>query len=377
VTVATSGSTGHPKTVALPLAAVTAAARASAARLGGTGRWLLALPTGHIAGLNAAIRSLLAGYPPATMPAGSFSPERFLATVLEAGLPRPRFVSLVPTQLVRLVRAVAAQGDASGCLRDCLTGFDAILVGGAPASPALLAQCRELGFRVVQTYGCAETCGGVIYDGLPLDGTAFRLAPLDPLGDGALRGDGAGARLARATAIANPTGVPPSGTGGRWDPGRIDLTGPTLALGYTDPSDRSPIGGFVVEDGRRWFRTSDLGWLAPSGRLALVGRTDDVIVSGAVKIAPTLVEQALRSHPAVLDAVVVGLPSVEWGTAAVALIVPDGGPPSSTDLRATVAACLGRAAAPLRVGSVTELPRLASGKVDRGAATRIAATLFA
>jgi O-succinylbenzoic acid--CoA ligase len=356
VTVTTSGSTGVPQVVALGLDAIEAAASASARRLGGTGRWLLAMPTTHIAGMNVVVRSLLAGHDPVTMPQGSFTAEAFLASWRAADGPRARYVSLVPTQLARLVRAATSEGsvdspDHAG-LRACLTALNAVLVGGAAPDPALIAAARGLGMRVVVTYGCAETCGGVVYDGVPLDGTEVRLDPA----------------------------------------GRIAITGVSLALGYVETTrspgeDPHPDAGsrFFTESGRRWFGTSDLGAMLPTGRLAVLGRADDVIVTGGIKVAPLPVEQVLRSHPGVDDAVVVGVPDPEWGQRVAALVVPrhdiDGSagnslgaspdePLWSTGLRELVRARFGRAATPDPVLPVSALPRLASGKVDRAEALR-------
>jgi O-succinylbenzoic acid--CoA ligase len=104
VAVATSGSTGRPKWVALSRAALAASAQASASRLGGAGRWLLALPTAHIAGLNVVVRAVLAGGEPEALPPGPFTPAAFLRAAARLG-PGPKFTALVPTQLRRLVRA--------------------------------------------------------------------------------------------------------------------------------------------------------------------------------------------------------------------------------------------------------------------------------
>jgi O-succinylbenzoic acid--CoA ligase len=359
VVVATSGSTGRPKAVALSASALLASAEASARRLGGTGRWLLALPTQYIAGVNVAVRCLLAGFDPPTMPAGPFTPSSFLAAWSAGRRPPPSYVSLVPTQLARLVAAACpgatpADGVDPAAMRDCLASFAAILVGGAAPNPDVLAQARAVGARVVETYGSAETCGGVVYDGVALEGTGVRLLP-------------------------GPS------------EGRIDLSGPTLALGYvTSPADPAPAPdapGFLSGEGTRWFRTNDLGTLDPDGRLAVIGRADDVLVTGGVKIAPAAVEHVLRTLPDVTDALVTGLSDPEWGTVLVALIVrKEGtassaeprkeGTASSTALREEVTRRLGPAAAPRWFATVPTLPLLASGKPDRAAAAHLAATLL-
>lgn len=154
VVVATSGSTGEAKGVVLSAAALRASAAATHERLGGPGRWLLALPAQHIAGVQVIVRSLLAGVAPAVLERG----HTF------ADVPDDvRYVSLVPTQLARVAEL--------GVLRR----FDAVLVGGAAAAKPLVAKAREAGVRVVTTYGMSETAGGCVYDGVPLDGVGVRI----------------------------------------------------------------------------------------------------------------------------------------------------------------------------------------------------------
>ena len=165
--VPTSGSTGEPKGALLTAAAVHASARATHDRLGGPGRWLLALPPTHVAGLMVLARSLDAGTEPVAVDrTGPFDPDRFAAAA--AGLPddAPRYVSLVPAQLRLLLDAGTD-----------LTGFDAVLLGGAAAAPALLDRARAAGVAVVTTYGMSETCGGCVYDGVPLDGVEVGIDP--------------------------------------------------------------------------------------------------------------------------------------------------------------------------------------------------------
>ena len=147
VVVPTSGSTGTPKGVLLSAEALLAVAHAALDRLGGPGRWLLAIPVTHVGGLQVLVRSLVAGIDPVVAPAGSFGPASLTGS---AGC---RYVSLVPTQLRRLVPAD-------------LAGFDAALLGGA-ATPAAL---RAPFGNVVSTYGMSETGGGCVYDGVPLAG---------------------------------------------------------------------------------------------------------------------------------------------------------------------------------------------------------------
>jgi O-succinylbenzoic acid--CoA ligase len=354
----TSGSTGNPREVALSAAALRASADATHERLGGPGSWLLALPPTHVAGVQVITRSLMAG--------GALHPDtldRFTAAGFAAvadHMPRGRraYVSLVPTQLHRLV---IAADDGEGAGLDALARFDAVLVGGAAAPAPLLARARAAGVRVVTTYGMSETSGGCVYDGVPLAGVRVRLAEADV--------------------------EPGSGTG------VVELSGPMLAEGYVGDPDAT-AGAFRTDpDGTRWFRTSDLGRL-DDGRLTILGRADDVILTGGVNVAPAAVEDAIAEHLAGLgtpgEACVVGVPDAEWGQAVVAVVatgtagrtsaaqgqpagpVPvlglaDGGAELLAGLRSAVGQRLGAPAAPRRVYVTDALPTRGPGKTDRRA----------
>ncbi|MDR1635014.1 MAG: AMP-binding protein [Bifidobacteriaceae bacterium] len=343
----TSGSTGRPKLVALGAQAVRASAAASAHRLGGAGHWLLTLPTDHIAGVNVVVRAVLAGAGLTAMGPGSFSAESFAAAA--AALPAgPCYTSLVPTQLRRLA---GAEPDGIGGL----TRFAAVLVGGAALEPGLRRRAEAAGAVIVQTYGAAETCGGCVYDGEPLDGVEVAVA-------------------------AN---------------GRIELAGPMLALGYvpgrTDApggvgSSGAPTGaaypggaaGFFERHGRRWFASSDLGVWTADGRLAVLGRSDHAITSGGHTVSPERVEEVLRGLPGVQDALVVGLAEPAWGEEVTALVVPDAArPPSLRQLRQAVKRELGPAHAPRRAALVAALPTASVGKPDRRGGAALAAQLEA
>jgi len=216
VVVATSGSTGEAKGVVLSAAALRASAAATHARLGGPGRWLLALPAQHIAGIQVIVRSLLSGVEPAVLKQG----QTFAEVPDDV-----RYVSLVPTQLARLTDPRV------------LRRFDAVLVGGAAAAKPLVTRALDAGVRVVTTYGMSETAGGCVYDGVPLAGvrvrivdgvvelagpmlaTGYRLSPSDAFVDGWFRTsdlgvfqDGVLEVLGRADFVINTGGVKVSPT---------------------------------------------------------------------------------------------------------------------------------------------------------------------
>ncbi|MGH3883992.1 MAG: o-succinylbenzoate--CoA ligase [Pseudonocardiaceae bacterium] len=317
VVVSTSGSTGQPKWVQLSAAVLAASAAAAQARLGGPGRWLLALPCQHVAGLQVLIRAALAGSRPAVLDMrNGFDPAAFGAAA--AQLVRESegrcYTALVPTQLARLLETGP----------EALVCFDAVLLGGAAAPDRLLQQARAAGVRVVTTYGMTETAGGCVYDGWPLDGTRIRV-------------DGAG---------------------------NIELAGPMLATGYLDAPEETAA---AFRDG--WFRTSDLGRLDARGRLQVLDRADDVVVTGGLNVAPADVEAVLTGLPGVAAACVVGLPDPEWGervTAAVVAADP-GRPPDPAALRAAARRLLTGAQAPKEIVLFDALPLRGVGKPDRSA----------
>ena len=323
---ATSGSTGTPKGALLPASALRHSAGATHQRLGGPATWLLALPPHHVAGVQVLVRSVVAGTRPEVLDLGAgFEPGGFAAATdrLAGRAPGRRYTALVPTQLVRLLDG----GDRA--LR-ALTSYDAVLVGGAATPPALLGRARAAGVRAVTTYGMSETCGGCVYDDRPLDGVQVRVV------DGVVR-----------------------------------LGGPVVARGYRG---QPGSGAFACDDGTRWFRTGDLGrW--DGERLRVLGRADDVVVTGGLKVAPQEVEAVLADVPEVRECLVVGVPDAEWGQRVVAVVVPrDGGSPVPLELlRGRVTAALGAHAAPRAVVEVPVLPLRGPGKPDRRAARDLAA----
>jgi o-succinylbenzoate---CoA ligase len=327
--VPTSGSTGEPKGAMLSAAALRASARATHARLGGPGHWVLALPLTHVAGLMVVIRALEGGGATFEVDlSAGFEPAAFAAATAGAAAAAssdglPLYGSLVPTQLGRLLDAGVD-----------LSGYAAVLVGAAAAPAGLLQRAAGAGVRVVTTYGMSETCGGCVYDGYPLDNVSVDLD----------------------------------------DSGRVLLGGPTLFAGYRLRPDLTRAA--VDSEGR--LVTSDLGQVGGDGRLRVLGRADDVLVSGGENIAPAAVEAALSALPAVGASVVVGLPDEEWGQRVVAVVVATGGSTLRLhDLRAALAHVLPPAAVPAGLVLVPELPMLATGKPDRAAAGRLAARDFA
>ncbi|MFD4180865.1 o-succinylbenzoate--CoA ligase [Rhodococcus sp. NPDC058514] len=310
--VATSGTTGIPKGAMLTAAALRASGEATHARLGGPGSWLLALPAHHIAGIQVLLRGLLAGTEPVIVDvATGFDPALLPVAVAAMTGPR-RYTSLVPTQLIKALDHPAAT--------TALAELDAVLLGGAATPAPVLERARTAGITVVRTYGMSETCGGCVYDGVPLDGVRVRI-----------------------------------------EDSRVLLGGPVLASGYRGLPDHPAF----AETG--WFRTDDAGLLS-DGVLSISGRLDEAISTGGLTVVPQVVEAALASHPAVAECAVFGLPDTRLGQRVAAAVVPAAGTrPTLDELRLHVGSALDATAAPRELHLVDALPLRGPGKVDRRA----------
>nr|WP_285757826.1 AMP-binding protein [Nocardiopsis ansamitocini] len=307
--IATSGSTGTPKGVELGADALRHSARASVERMGArTGEaWLCVLPTAHVSGLQVGLRARALG-------TTALYREFDAVEVLELAARHRPHVSLVPTQLRRLL---ALSGD--------LSAFRTVLLGGAAADPGLLIAARAAGARVITTYGMSETCGGCVYDGLPLADVSVEVD----------------------------------------DEGLVRLGGPVLFNGYRLRPDLTALHLEGSGDRIR-FRTGDLGALDAGGSLRVRGRVDDVINTGGHKVVAGEVAELLTRLDSVAEAAVVGRPDPEWGERVSAVVVPSdpGAPPALTELRDWVGRHLPRYAAPREVEVRSSLPLLASGKPD-------------
>ena len=346
VVIATSGSTGSPKSVVLSRAAIRASVEATHARLGGAGDWVLALPPCYIAGLMVLARASLGG-------TRAVSARSDLGDLPEVAgkLSERRYVSLVPAQLDRALHHAGCDQDGLavelrhgfghvGGLRlgarvppphgqlaralhradvtEALASFSAVLVGGAPASADLVQRALAAGIRLVTTYGMTETCGGCVYDGQPLQGVAVDLA----------------------------------------NDGRILIRSSTLFAGYRL---RPDLTAEAFVDGA--FRTPDRGcWDA--GRLVVLGRLDDIVITGGHKVDLSDVEQSVQRWAARHSAhgAVLGVDDPVWGTRIIAV---SDSPGSLDDLQAAVRESLPWYAIPRELIYLDRLPWLANGKPDR------------
>lgn len=315
VVVSTSGSTGRPKGVLLSAEAIRAGSAATHERLGGPGDWVLCLPAHYVAGLMVLARAQGAG-----TAAYRARPDLGDLMAVADRLRGRRYLSIVPTQLAR------ALGQPE--LAEILPDFDAVLVGGGPLAAPLAAAAARAGVRVVTSYGMSETCGGCVYDGVPLAGVDVALD------------------AARA--------------------GRISIGGPVLFSGYRLRPDLTAAavtnGRLVTADRGRW----DLH--GQERRLTVLGRVDDVVISGGLNVDLAEVERTVRSWPELAGAevAVVGVPDPEWGTAVAAVVEgPARAAAELTRLRAYLRDRLPTYAAPRTLVGRTVLPRTSSGKIDR------------
>lgn len=399
----TSGSTtGTGKLVGVSMDALVASARATHKRLGGPGIWVLALPAYHAAGVQVLVRAAAAGtHVFNAYKEGGFDPQH-LAQVIDAacvaaadcdagssfdddavsscaggaggeaegalaaddsGRACPVYTSLVPTQLRR------ALDDEQ--LRGALARLDAVLIGGAAADAQLLEQAKAAGIRVVTTYGMSETCGGCVYDGQPLPGVSMDVDQATgaiwlsgPMLATGYLGD---EELTRRCFVSRPqAGVGASGVGG------TASAAESAEAGAGGPGAGSDAG--AGEPARRWFITSDRGHIV-DGRLQVLGRLDDVIISGGIKVEPGPIEALLALNPLVSECAVVGLPDLQWGQVVTAVVVPASMPGLGrvdegailAQIRVYLEQKLSGAQCPKQVLLADALPYKGIGKVDRRA----------
>ncbi|SDD66682.1 O-succinylbenzoic acid--CoA ligase [Auraticoccus monumenti] len=303
----TSGSTGEPKVVVLSAAAVRASVAATSARTGAPGSWALALPVSGVAGLMVVARAALTGATLHRVPADLADPA---LTPVGDG---PHHLSVVPTQLHRVRDDPAAL--------ERLARYDTVLVGGAATDGTLLAALRQHGVPLVTTYGMSETCGGCVYDGRPLDGVAVTCDPADQ---------------------------------------RIRITTPTAFSGYRGRPDLTA----EVLVGPGTVLTADRGRLA-DGRLQVLGRLDDVVVSGGSNVDLALVEGVLRELLGTDQVAVTSAPDPEWGARVVAVLAAPAPDVDLEHLRGLLRPRTDPAALPKQLLRVPVLPLLPGGKTDR------------
>ncbi|MCS4483883.1 AMP-binding protein [Gleimia sp. 6138-11-ORH1] len=321
VIVETSGSTtGQPRLVGLSYGALVASARATHEALGGPGRWIVALPVHHIAGLMTLVRCCVAEASPiiAELDAGfdADALTRACRSMFSGGGVRSdlrAYLAIVPKQL-------AAALDAGGELLDYLRRLDAILVGGTQVPRQLLQVAREAGLRVHTSYGMTETSGGVVYDGVPLPGVEVIAA----------------------------------------ENGCALIHSPSLLVDYLDGEAGAD---FIWQGEKKFLRTADQ-IISEGGIVQVLGRADDVIISGGLNISPAVVADALLDVTELTEVAVVGVADDTWGQLVAAVVVAPG-VSSASKWRDLVGEVLGREFAPQAFLAVAALPLTDLGKPNR------------
>jgi O-succinylbenzoic acid--CoA ligase len=316
----TSGSTGNPRGVELSASQLSAmndfvnSGAVIGVRLDAPPRWICALPVTSVGGVNVLTRSIAAGSPPIALESiaggSTFDPDEFANSVAKIR-DEPVFVSLVPTQLRRLLNSQ----NGARALRHCT----AILIGGGPTHTNDFLQAQDLGLPVSYTYGMTETSGGCVFSGKSGPGTDFTLDPVDS---------------------------------------RITLHGPSVAVGYR------PIakGDFTAFNST--FTTDDFGVVDLIGQLEILGRLDDIVLVNGVNISRTAIGKIIEGSSAVQGCYV--LPNLTALIVSSPLEFED----ASENIRNQIARELGPIAIPtFRV--VTQLPTLPNGKLDRVTITNL------
>lgn len=319
--VTTSGSTGNPRGVELQAAAADHLTEQVNARASGDPAWVLAIPPTSIGGLNVLIRARRTHQPP--IPTASlggaqrFTDEVFAEAIdTAAGTGQPVAVSLVPAQLPRLLATELGRASLQRCAL--------ILVGGAALAPQAARDCAAASISVTSTYGMTETSGGCVLDGVPLDGVQIRIGEEGSNDD------------------------------------RIWLSGPMLASRYRDDDPHPFVDG--------WLRTNDRGrW--SGGRLQVLGRLDDIVTVRGVNVDIVAIEDRVRDHPSIVDAIVIVVPDDDVDSRLHLAFIADDDIPEAA-LRAWVSDHLGKEAAPATIRQVASFQATTTGKIDRQATAR-------
>ena len=313
VVMATSGSTGNPSGVRLSAANLSALRPFDHQPCA----WVAAIPLTSVGGLNVLVRALSTGAHLEGVDslggAGPFTVAGFADAVQRAGLHASLIrTSIVPAQLARLL------DDDQG--RDALRGCTTVLVGGAALDPALAQRAQELDIAITTTYGMTETSGGCVYNNQPLPSVTITIG----------------------------------------DDGAVVINGPMVALGYRCDPDRT-----AAHFGPDGFVTSDLGRME-SGRLRILGRRDDIVTVNGVNVSVDAVRAQIASMPAITTAAVLPRADSRAGAHLFAFVVTDDGLPADLDqVNQLLVHALGTPARIRTVITLSSLPMLPNGKVDR------------
>ena len=335
----TSGTSGRPKAAVLTYGNIYQSAVSSALKLEVTKgeRWLCVLPLYHVGGLSIILRSLICGTAVEFGPTAPFDVHETNRVLSDNPI---TIVSLVPTMLRRLLDAKT---------RPWNPRLRIILLGGEAPSAELLARCAAENLPIATCYGMTETASQVV---TALPDLVYRK-----------RGTVGKAMMTARARIIDEQGNDATPL----TPGEVLVKGGSVMRGYYNDPDATAK---ALRDG--WLHTGDIGYLDEDGDLFILQRREDLIVSGGENIYPAEVEAVLRQHPAVAEAVVLGLPDAEWGQRPAAVIeIRAGHAVSAEAIIAFAREQLAGYKVPRRIAFVGALPRTESGKVQRREARKV------
>jgi acyl-CoA synthetase (AMP-forming)/AMP-acid ligase II len=333
----TSGSTGAPKGVLHSHRSITAAVWGTVAgrSVASGGVYLLPFPMCHIAGYNMLVQHAVHS---TVLPVASFRPDTFAAAVTAHGVTS---CSLAPTMLHALLAHLEDTATTLPTLHDIAYGSAAIPADLLRRALAML----DVGFH--QGYGMTETGGNVTF-----------------LGPAEHRAGAAGDSTALASAGRPHAGVEVRIDGSGVDTGNGDV-GEILIRGAQVATRLWPDGSTCTADG--WLRTGDVGRFDDAGRLVVLDRSKDVIITGGENVTSREVEDALSTHPDVEHAAVVGVPDEYWGEAICAVVVASHRRPEPEELINHVRSRIAAFKRPRHVLFVDALPLTTNGKVAKDA----------
>jgi len=328
----TSGTTGHPKGVLQTYGNHWWSAVGSALNLGLSEKdcWLCAVPLFHISGYSIFMRSIIYGMKMALM--ASFHEEKAIDMIHQENV---TIMSVVSTMLTRMEAVLGEE-------KKLPVNFRCMLLGGGPASRPMLEKCKEKTIPVYQSYGMTETSSQIVtlspeYSFSKL-GSAGK--PLFPSQLKILRTDGGQAEPNEA--------------------GEIAVKGPNVTNGYLNREEETAK---KMKDG--WLMTGDIGYLDKEGFLYVLDRRSDLIISGGENIYPAEIEGVLASHPAILDAGVIGMKDEVWGEVPAAFVVSGSDELTDHDIIEFCAEKLAKYKIPKKIFRIREIPRNASKKILR------------
>ena len=339
----TSGTTGRSKGAMLSHGNLESNARSLSQQWGwaATDVLLNALPIFHVHGLFIASHCALLNATPMIFM------EKFDADQVMARLPEATVMMGVPTFYTRLLTH-------SGLSADAVAHMRVFICGSAPLTEQTFAEWEErTGHRILERYGMSET---IINTSNPLQGERLAGTVGYPLPNQQVR-------------VADESGnaLPPGTVG------MIEVAGPNVFQGYWRMPEKTAEE--IRADG--FFITGDLGVMAEDGRLSIVGRSKDLVISGGYNVYPKEVELALDEMPEVSESAVIGVPHPDFGEAVVAVVVPAGADVSLAAIDSALGERLARFKQPKQVVNVTELPRNTMGKVQKNLLREAHGDLFA